>query len=119
MAAGALHALRRSGRRVPDDVAVIGFDDLPLAQHTQPPLTTIRQPLERVGAAAAQRLLAELDGVGDVLDPVLPTTLVAARLRLTAPISRRSPAADCGLDNNDAVPPFGSIATEPNGVTTR
>ena len=77
MAAGALHALRRSGRRVPDDVAVIGFDDLPLAQHTQPPLTTIRQPLERVGAAAAQRLLAELDGVGDTPDPVLPTTLVA------------------------------------------
>jgi DNA-binding LacI/PurR family transcriptional regulator len=77
MAAGALHALRRSGRRVPDDVAVIGFDDLPLAQHTQPPLTTIRQPLERVGAAAAQRLLAELDGVGDTHDPVLPTTLVA------------------------------------------
>jgi DNA-binding LacI/PurR family transcriptional regulator len=77
MAAGALHALRRSGRRVPDDVAVIGFDDLPLAQHTQPPLTTIRQPLERVGAVAAQRLLAELDGVGDTLDPVLPTTLVA------------------------------------------
>lgn len=79
MAVGALHTLRRAGRRVPDDVAVIGFDDLPLAQHTQPPLTTIRQPLELVGAAAAHRLLAELDGATD--DPgahsVLPTNLVA------------------------------------------
>ena len=76
MAAGALHALRRAGRRVPDDVAVIGFDDLPLAQHTQPPLTTVRQPLERVGAVAAHRLLAALDGDCDAADPVLPTTLV-------------------------------------------
>lgn len=77
MAAGALHALRRGGRRVPDDVAVIGFDDLPLAQHTQPPLTTIRQPLERVGAAAAELLLAALDGSDEGQDPVLPTTLIA------------------------------------------
>ena len=69
MAAGALHALRRAGRRVPDDVAVIGFDDLPLAQHTQPPLTTIRQPLERVGAAAAELLLAALDGADDSPTP--------------------------------------------------
>jgi DNA-binding LacI/PurR family transcriptional regulator len=77
MAAGALHALRKSGRRVPEDVAVVGFDDLPLAQHTQPPLTTVRQPLERVGAAAAELLLTALDGIPIGVDPVLPTTLVA------------------------------------------
>jgi DNA-binding LacI/PurR family transcriptional regulator len=76
MAAGALHALRRAGRRVPDDVAVVGFDDLPLAQHTQPALTTIHQPLDRVGALAAQRLLATIDGDADTVNPVLPTTLV-------------------------------------------
>lgn len=77
MAAGALHALRRAGRRVPDDVAVIGFDDLPLAQHTQPPLTTIRQPLERVGTRAAEMLLAAMDGKStEGIEPVLPTTLV-------------------------------------------
>jgi DNA-binding LacI/PurR family transcriptional regulator len=77
MAAGALHALRRAGRKVPDDIAVIGFDDLPLAQHTQPPLTTIRQPLDRVGAVAAARLLAELDGISEEADPILPTTLIS------------------------------------------
>src|SRR5690606_22952432 len=77
MAAGALHALRRAGRKVPDDVAVIGFDDLPLAQHTQPPLTTVRQPLEQVGATAANRLLAEMDGTGGGVDRVLPRTRVA------------------------------------------
>jgi DNA-binding LacI/PurR family transcriptional regulator len=77
MAAGALHALRRAGRRVPDDVAVVGFDDLPLAQHTRPPLTTVRQPLERVGAAAARRLLSDMDGTDEPGDPILPTTLVS------------------------------------------
>ena len=77
MATGALHALRRAGRRVPDDVAVIGFDDLPLAQHTTPPLTTVRQPIEEVGTAAAHRLLLVLDGEGEDQDPLLPTTLIA------------------------------------------
>jgi len=42
MAAGALRVLRPSGRRVPDDVAVIGFEDSPLARHTDPKLTTVR-----------------------------------------------------------------------------
>ena len=77
MAAGALHTLRRAGRRVPDDVAVIGFDDLPLAQHTRPPLTTVRQPIEQFGAVAARRLLAAIDGTPDDVNPVLPTTLIA------------------------------------------
>jgi DNA-binding LacI/PurR family transcriptional regulator len=77
MAAGALHALRRAGRRVPDDIAVVGFDDLPLAQHTVPPLTTIRQPLDLIGAAAARHLAEALDGTNDVPGPILATTLVS------------------------------------------
>jgi len=76
MATGALHALRRAGRRVPDDVAIIGFDDLPLAQHTQPPLTTVRQPIEEIGTIAARRMLAELDGLADEQEALLPTTLI-------------------------------------------
>ncbi|MDN3295097.1 LacI family DNA-binding transcriptional regulator [Streptomyces ficellus] len=57
MAAGALHMLRAAGRRVPEDVAVVGFDDSPIAQHTDPQLTTVRQPVEEMGRAMAQVLL--------------------------------------------------------------
>jgi DNA-binding LacI/PurR family transcriptional regulator len=76
MAVGALHALRQSGRRVPDDVAVIGFDDLPLASFTQPALTTVHQPVEEMGAVAARRLLALMDGKETGPSPILPTSLV-------------------------------------------
>ncbi|GAA3216092.1 LacI family transcriptional regulator [Streptomyces sp. XM83C] len=60
-AAGALTTLRAAGRRVPDDVAVIGFDDFPLAQRTDPPLTTVRQPLEEIGRAMVRLLQEEME----------------------------------------------------------
>ncbi|WP_318200917.1 LacI family DNA-binding transcriptional regulator [Streptomyces sp. SCL15-4] len=60
-AAGALRALRAAGRRVPEDVAVIGFDDFPLAEQTEPRLTTVRQPLTDIGRAMVRLLLEELD----------------------------------------------------------
>src|SRR5690606_26838995 len=59
MAAGALQALREAGMRVPEDVAVVGFDDLPLASQTKPPLTTVAQPIREM-AEAAVRLLTRL-----------------------------------------------------------
>ncbi|GAB3874625.1 substrate-binding domain-containing protein [Dactylosporangium cerinum] len=71
MAAGALQALRKAGRRVPEDVAVVGFDDAPLASYTTPALTTVRQPVSDLGAVAAALLL---EGSED--SPVLPTELV-------------------------------------------
>jgi len=58
MAAGALHALRRLGRRVPHDVAVIGFDDLPAALQTDPRLTTVRQPVDAMGTHMVSEILA-------------------------------------------------------------
>ncbi|MBD0841803.1 MULTISPECIES: LacI family DNA-binding transcriptional regulator [unclassified Streptomyces] len=61
MAAGALAVLRAAGRRVPDDVAVIGFDDYPLARHTHPALTTVRQPLEEIGRTLVRLLLEETE----------------------------------------------------------
>ncbi len=61
MATGALAVLRAAGRRVPDDVAVVGFDDFELARHTDPPLTTVRQPLEQIGRTMVRLLLEEMD----------------------------------------------------------
>lgn len=58
MAAGALRALRRHGRRVPEDVAVVGFDDSPIARQTEPQLTTVRQPIEEMGSLMVRELLA-------------------------------------------------------------
>ena len=60
MAIGALHALRRLGRRVPHDVAVIGFDDLPSGQQIDPQLSTVRQPVDAMGARMVSELLAQI-----------------------------------------------------------
>jgi LacI family transcriptional regulator len=58
LALGAISALRAHGLRVPDDVSIIGFDDIPVAQVFDPPLTTLRQPMREVGQLAA-RLVAD------------------------------------------------------------
>jgi DNA-binding LacI/PurR family transcriptional regulator len=71
MAIGVLRALRRAGRRVPDDVAVIGFDDLPIGRHTDPPLTTVRQPIEQMGARMTRELLSLI-----VSGPTAPRRIV-------------------------------------------
>ncbi len=76
MAAGAIRVLEASGRQVPVDVSVIGFDDVLVAATSDPPLTTIRQPLEDMGRVAADNLLAATRGRPFVRDIVLPTMLV-------------------------------------------
>lgn len=77
MAAGALRALHGSGRRVPYDVAVVGFGDEMLAQHTDPPLTTMRQPIDAMGAQAAREILARISKPSrDPCHVVLDTELV-------------------------------------------
>ena len=77
MAMGVLRGLRRAGRRVPDDVAVIGFDDSPAARHTDPPLTTVRQPVEEMGARTAHELIALINDPGaEPRSIVLPTELI-------------------------------------------
>jgi LacI family transcriptional regulator len=57
MAIGALRAIREAGLRVPEDIAVAGFDDMPFAARSDPPLTTVRQPIQRTGALAAETLI--------------------------------------------------------------
>ncbi|MGX9346731.1 LacI family DNA-binding transcriptional regulator [Microbacterium sp. KNMS] len=76
MAAGALRALQAAGRRVPADVSVVGFDDVLLAATSDPPLTTIRQPLEAMGRAAAETLLATIRGLPAERIQTLSTSLV-------------------------------------------
>jgi DNA-binding LacI/PurR family transcriptional regulator len=76
MAHGALRTLREAGRRVPDDVAVVGFDDVEIARYTDPPLTTVRQPIIDIGREMVRQLLriARGDDVEEAL--ILPTQLV-------------------------------------------
>ncbi len=80
MAIGALKAIRAAGQRVPEDVALVGFDDIPLASVVDPPLTTVRQPIERLGYLAASTLIDLLNSAGEeslgAQHIVLPTELV-------------------------------------------
>ena len=75
MALGALVALRRSGRRVPEDVAVGGFDDSSAALAARPALTTVRQPFGRISVEMVRLLLASIDGAQPAA-VILPAELV-------------------------------------------
>lgn len=77
MAVGARRALREVGRSVPEDVALVGVDDSTMARHLDPPLTSLRQPMEEMGRAMTRLLLAEIDEAGQHgAQLVLPTELV-------------------------------------------
>jgi LacI family transcriptional regulator len=80
MAIGALKALRQADRQVPQDIALVGFDDIPIASAIVPTLTTVRQPIERMGSMAVEVLLSVLeDSSGEEASAqriVLPTELV-------------------------------------------
>jgi LacI family transcriptional regulator, galactose operon repressor len=76
VAFGALRAIREAGRRVPGDISVVGFDDVPLARHFDPPLTTIRLPARDLGAAAGRALVERLAGRAGRERTLLPTELV-------------------------------------------
>ncbi|WP_437969421.1 substrate-binding domain-containing protein [Sorangium sp. So ce260] len=92
MAIGAIHAIRARGYRVPEDIAVVGFDDISTAQHCDPPLTTMRQDPAFLGRRAVERLI-------DLIDDIPPPELVtrgSAEL-----VVRRS----CGSAAWDATPP--------------
>jgi LacI family transcriptional regulator len=92
-----MQALRAYGLHVPDDVGIVGFDDQ-LAQHAEPPLTSIRQPALQVGAQATPRLFERLTDPGrsgEVIE--LKTTLIAressrSSTKEVGSIDGRSPA---------------------------
>jgi DNA-binding LacI/PurR family transcriptional regulator len=61
MAIGAIHGVQSRGMRVPDDVSVVGFDDIEGAEYTYPALTTIHQPIAEKGAEAVRLLMAAIE----------------------------------------------------------
>jgi DNA-binding LacI/PurR family transcriptional regulator len=76
MATAALRVLSQRGRRVPEDVAVVGFDDSVLATTTTPRLTTIRQPVEQLGARMAELVLAKIGGADLTSPEIFDTELI-------------------------------------------
>jgi len=79
MATGALQVLERAGRRVPDDVAVVGFDDLPIAQTTRPPLSSVRQSLEVMGRELVNVLLERVEHRDSIARKVVLETQLVVR----------------------------------------
>ena len=93
MAFGTIRTLRRRGLRVPDDISVIGFDDIAEASISYPLLTTIRQPLHEMGRLAAEYICRLIDGIEtERLQVTLSTELIVRQS--TGPLRQRSAAAD-------------------------
>jgi DNA-binding LacI/PurR family transcriptional regulator len=78
-AIGVLRALHKHGLNVPEDIAVIGFDDLGFAPFLNPPLTTVRAPTESVGRIAAERLFDLLENQTSDEVVILPTEIIFRR----------------------------------------
>lgn len=79
MAYGAMLALSESGFVIPEDVSLVGFDDLPHSAFTMPPLTTISQPVNRIGAMAASTVLAIGEGFNQSVDQSVAASIVVRK----------------------------------------
>ncbi|MFD0523397.1 LacI family DNA-binding transcriptional regulator [Paractinoplanes durhamensis] len=100
MALGVLRALQENGRRVPADVSVVGFDDLPESASYLPPLTTVHQDFAEVGRRCVQGLLAQIrDFHGEPGTVLVPTTLVARASSAPRLFFRSAFYRRCGLGN--------------------
>lgn len=87
VAFGAMRALREAGRRVPLDISIVGFDDIPMAEHFDPPLTTVHLPAHALGAAAGQALMDRVAGRRVAPRTLLPTELIVRNS--TTPVESR------------------------------
>lgn len=88
IAAGALSVLAAAGRRVPEDVAVVGFDDSPVATSTRPALTSVRQPIEEMGQEMARLLIDTIEGADRAPRRVI---LATELIRRASSAGRRKP----------------------------
>lgn len=110
VAFGAMTALRDAGLRIPGDVAVVGFDDIPLAAHASPPLTTVRLPAVELVRAAAERLIERIEGTA-AAGPATETPLVRETLAIELVVR-----ASCGAQ---AAGRTAGHDAEPGGVSDR
>jgi DNA-binding LacI/PurR family transcriptional regulator len=76
LALGAMHAIRAAGMRIPEDISVVGYDDIPGAALTDPPLTTVRIHTTQMGQEAARRLISQLQARGHDGAPPVPTRTI-------------------------------------------
>ncbi len=76
-----LAAFRERGIRTPQDIAVVGFDDIPPARFLDPPLTTVRQPLDDLGELSVRVLLRAIDGAEPTVHALAPTIVVRQSTR--------------------------------------
>jgi LacI family transcriptional regulator, galactose operon repressor len=87
VALGAIHAIKRKGLRIPEDLAVVGFDDIPLAEYFDPPLTTLRLPAYGLGWAAGERLVRLVKAEGlDVQAALLESDLITRQSSVGKPV---------------------------------
>jgi LacI family repressor for deo operon, udp, cdd, tsx, nupC, and nupG len=93
MAIGAIQRLQGLGCRVPDEMSVVGFDDIDFAPFTSPPLTTVRQPSFDMGATAMRLLHHRLSGSAEIETVTLPTELVVRETTAPPPATRAAASA--------------------------
>ncbi|EQD75885.1 LacI family transcriptional regulator, partial [mine drainage metagenome] len=101
MAIGCLFALTEAGLRVPDDIALAGFDDIPTARFTQPPLTTVRVRIADLGGRALDQLIATIANGGSAQQHSVQ--MLAPELVLRASCGMHSHAAAAPTHNPDTV----------------
>jgi DNA-binding LacI/PurR family transcriptional regulator len=93
-AIGSIRAFQEAGLRVPEDISVVGFDDIQLAVHINPSLTTVRQPLQKMGAIAARTLLNRIENGEDVPEVIIEPEFVVRKSTARAPSQPFIPRSD-------------------------
>jgi len=107
-AIGSIRAFEEAGLRVPDDVSVVGFDDIQIALHNSPSLTTVRQPLQKMGETAARTLLNRIEG----REVHVPEILIEPEL-VVRKSTARVPAEPYALRSNEGSLRSAPIQTQP------
>ena len=118
MAIGLIRALTEAGRRVPEDVSVVGFDDIPVAAYVTPPLTTVRQPFDAVAQEGLKRLVHAIENPkAEALPPSGPPVDLVVRASTAPPPRRKTPARGRRTTSRDARTSSPPLAN--GGATTR